>query len=111
MLALARTHARRSLRSPRSLTTRDFLRHAQLLHRRIHSNSARTILKGLRVGALPEGVGVRMSDKAAGGGGDGGSMLPYLVPVLVLAVAVWYQMLGGAEMLGMGGAAKGPGGA
>ena len=82
--------------------------------RRIHSNSARTILKGLRVGSLPEGVGVRIAAGAAGSGGDGGSMLPYLVPVLVLAFAVWYQMFGGAEVLGMGGSASSvaaPGGA
>ena len=95
-----------------SLPPRAFLFSA--LARRIHSNSARTILKGLRVGSLPEGVGVRIAAGAAGSGGDGGSMLPYLVPVLVLAFAVWYQMFGGAEVLGMGGSASSvaaPGGA
>ena len=56
----------------------------------------------MRVGSLPEGVGMRIADKAAGGGGDR-SMLPYLVPVLILGFAVWYQMFGGAEALGMGG--------
>jgi hypothetical protein len=57
---------------------------------------------------------VRIAAGAAGSGGDGGSMLPYLVPVLVLAFAVWYQMFGGAEVLGMGGSASSvaaPGGA
>ena len=56
----------------------------------------------MRVGSLPEGVGQRLKAKAAGAAGEGGSMLPYLVPVLVLAFAIWYQMLGGADVLGMG---------
>jgi len=60
----------------------------------------------LRIGSLPEGVGQRLAERKAAAGGDGGSMLPYLVPVLVLGFAVWYQMFGGAEMLGM--AAKEP---
>jgi hypothetical protein len=63
----------------------------------------------LRVGSLPEGVGQRLAERKAGAAGESSS-LAYLVPILVLGFAIFYQFLGGAEMLGMA-ATKESGGA
>jgi hypothetical protein len=61
----------------------------------IHSTQAKNQLPEYIVGYLPETEGVRKT----GGDTAGSSALSYLVPVLVLGVAIWYQFLGGAEML------------
>jgi cytochrome b involved in lipid metabolism len=67
----------------------------------IHSRSAFKLLETLRVGSLPDGEGVRVAAGKAGegGGGGGGSALSYLFPILLLGAGIWYQFLGGAQML------------
>jgi cytochrome b involved in lipid metabolism len=66
----------------------------------IHSSSAFKLIEKLRIGSLPEGEGKRIATKKDGGSdGGGGSALGYLIPILVLAFAVWWQFLGGAAML------------
>jgi nitrate reductase (NAD(P)H) len=65
----------------------------------IHSSSAFKLIEKLRIGSLPEGEGKRIASKKDGSDGGGGSALGYLVPILVLAFAVWYQFFGGAQLL------------
>jgi hypothetical protein len=60
----------------------------------IHSAGATRQLDEFLVGKLPDEEGTR---KETGSGG-GGSALSYLIPVVVLGVAVWWQFLGGSEM-------------
>ena len=66
----------------------------------IHSSSAFKLIEKLRIGSLPDEEGKRIASRKDGGSeGGGGSALGYLVPILVLAFAIWWQFLGGAAML------------
>lgn len=66
-----------------------------------HSKSARDMLKKYLKGSLSEEdrKGAKRSGVAPGSapgssaGGAGGGLLGYLVPLAVLAAAVWYQFL------------------
>ncbi len=58
------------------------------------------MLAKYQIGTLPEAE--RAASKSKGSRGDdghGGSVLSYLVPIAVLAFAVWYQFLGGAAVI------------
>ncbi len=65
----------------------------------IHSSSAFKLIEKLRIGSLPDEEGKRIASKKEGGSEGGGSALGYIVPILVLAFAIWWQFLGGAAML------------
>lgn len=70
-----------------------------------HSKAALAMMTKYRIGALPEGEGIRRavaSGKASGAAGGStssddssnmGTWLLYLVPVLLLGFGVWYQFL------------------
>jgi hypothetical protein len=67
----------------------------------IHSPSAFKMLPEYLVGKLAEGEGKRSGKGANGGRGEDshGSPMSYVLPVLILAFAVWYQFLGGAAII------------
>ncbi len=61
----------------------------------IHGQAAKRQLQEFLVGYLPEGEGERVSNSES----SSGNALGYLVPILVLAIGIWYQFLDGDKMV------------